>query len=87
MATDGATIYALEGASSEFYKYSIPANSWSAAADFPKTAAAGAALVYANGYIYALAGGNTVSFLRYDPSADSWSDAAVADHPRLRRHR
>ena len=40
-----------------------------------------AALVYKNGYIYAIRGDATLSFYRYDVAANTWSDPLVADLP------
>ncbi len=66
-------LFAFRGASrTDFWRYDITANSWTARAATPGTVSKGGALVTNGTYIYALRGG-TADFWRYDPAANSWS--------------
>lgn len=86
----GDYIYALCGAATDdsrrwFYRYSISGNSWQALANTPYDQGEGdtTAWVGLDNRIYATIGGEqrATYFLRYDPSANTWSDAEVADPP------
>jgi len=78
----GNYIYALLGAAyadsnrTFFYRYSIPANSWSRLADTPHPQGAGNAIVWSgfDNFIYAMLGSaeHAAAFARYNPSANSW---------------
>jgi len=89
-------IYRLGGdrggqTSSRVEVYTISTGTWAPTGtvqDYPLTIQS-AALIAANGYLYAAGGynsttGSTVKSYRYDPGANSWSDEAVADLPRPR---
>lgn len=66
-------LYALRGASrTDFWRYNIASNSWSAMTATPGTISRGGALASNGTYIYALRG-NSADFWRYDPAANSWS--------------
>lgn len=81
----GDYIYAVFGAATGdsrrwFYRYSISNNSWEALANTPVDHGEGDAITWvARPYncIYATIGGEQrpTYFMRYDPSANSWSDA------------
>ena len=78
-AGTAAYAYALRGSNSKsFWRYNVPANSWSSLANAPGNVRYGGALAYdgAN-YIYAFKGSSS-SFWRYDVSANSWSTLASA---------
>jgi len=85
MTFDGSQyIYWLRGNSNTFYRYDTQGtagNRWEVRAVAPSTMSYGADLIYKNGYIYADRGGTGLQFYRYDPSANTWSDPAVADLP------
>jgi N-acetylneuraminic acid mutarotase len=71
-------LFALRGASrTDFWRYDIAANSWTARAATPGTVSRGGALTTNGTYIYALRG-VTADFWRYDPAANSWSIMASA---------
>jgi len=89
-------IYRLGGdpggqTSSRVEVYTISTGTWAPAGtvqDYPLTIQS-AALIAANGYLYAAGGynstiGPTAKSYRYDPGANSWSDEAVADLPSAR---
>ncbi|MEO0109115.1 MAG: T9SS type A sorting domain-containing protein, partial [candidate division WOR-3 bacterium] len=79
-APDTRTIYALKGTYNEFFAYDVAANTWQTKSPLPyalggnrkKKVKDGAGLAYNGGYIYALKGGNTCEFYRYDPLLDRW---------------
>ncbi|MEO0108666.1 MAG: T9SS type A sorting domain-containing protein, partial [candidate division WOR-3 bacterium] len=78
---DGTTIYALKGSLNEFFKYDIATNTWSNLDNLPLTGTAGrkkvkdgAGLACLGGYVYALKGGNTLEFWRYDPATPGWTE-------------
>jgi len=73
-------IYWLQGGSRSFFRYDVPADSWSyGLASTPETVAGGGALCYdGSGYIYGFRGGGTSTFWRYDTVDDSWSSMANA---------
>ncbi len=56
-----------------FYRYDIAGNTWTTMADAPEITAGGGDAVYLGGYIYALAGGNTNKFWRYNTTNDTWA--------------
>jgi len=83
-------IYALYGAATDdsrrwFYRYSISGDSWQAVANTTADQGEGDAITWVSldNCIYATIGGEqrTTYFVRYDPSANSWNDTAVADPP------
>lgn len=91
LATDGINIYALRGATTtDFWYYNLideiddPQNIWSAITSTPLAVSEGAALEYAEdaglGYIYALPGGNTTTFWRFDLANGVW-DTSTASTP------
>ena len=85
MVFDGAQyIYWLRGNANTFYRYNLQgeaASRWELLTNAPSTMSYGADLVYRNGYIYAIRGGTGLTFYRYDPAANTWNDAVVADLP------
>lgn len=86
MTFDGSRyIYLIPGnGSTGLARYDTQGDSgsrWATRAVSPGTFSYGAEIRYKNGYIYALRGGNTLPFYRYDVSANTWSDPAVADLP------
>ncbi|MDD3102264.1 MAG: DUF2341 domain-containing protein, partial [Patescibacteria group bacterium] len=82
MTYDGTYIYALRGNSTtDFYRYDISGNSWSAMTSITAAVGAGGSLTYDGTYIYALRGGITTDFYRYDISGNSWS--AMTDFPSI----
>jgi hypothetical protein len=67
-------LYALRGASkTDFLRYSIASNSWSAMAATPGTISSGGALTTNGTYIYALRGGNATGLLGLGTSSEFWS--------------
>ncbi|MBL0355892.1 MAG: tandem-95 repeat protein [Chitinophagaceae bacterium] len=71
-------LYAFRGAArTDFWRYSIASNAWTAMASTPGTVSRGAALATNGTYIYALRG-NTTDFWRYDPATNGWSVMASA---------
>ncbi len=84
LASNDNKIYALKGNNTQdFYVYDIATNRWHIKSPMPfyirdsipikRKVKAGAALVYANGVIYALKGNNTKEFWKYEPNGDSWT--------------
>ena len=66
-------LYALRGASkTDFWRYNIASNTWSAMKATPGTVSRGAALTTNGTLIYALRGGTT-DFWKYDPALNTWS--------------
>src|SRR6266404_3225042 len=63
--------------------YDIATNSWSMAANYP-FANQRLMAVALGGYIYAGGGNGESATYRYDPSTNTWDDAAIADLPALR---
>ncbi len=77
-------LYWTRGNSNGFYRYDTQASAgsrWSQLSNTPASIGNGGDLSYRNGNIYALRGGNTLSFYRYDVGAGTWSDPAVSDLP------
>ena len=71
-------LYAFRGASrTDFWRYDIAANSWSAMAATPGTVSKGGALASNGTYIYALRGAST-DFWRYDPATNAWTVMSTA---------
>ena len=68
--------------------YTISANTWARAANYPTTIGLEMAVAF-NGYIYTAGGADGGSnsgkkTYRYDPNADTWDDAAITDLPLAR---
>jgi hypothetical protein len=65
--------------------YDVSSNTWSAAANYPDAAGVGWLMATALGnYVYAAGGVNTIESAktyRYDPTTNTWDDAAIADLP------
>ncbi len=87
---NGDYIYALFGAATAdsrrwFYRYSISGNSWEALENTPADQGEGDAIAWVglDNCLYATIGGEQrpTYFARYDPTTDTWDDAAVADPP------
>ncbi len=81
LAYDGDSIlYVMKGSNTtEFYGLDLRLNVWSESLDQTtligptnRRVKAGGAMAYHNGYLYALKGGNTLEFWRYDFAGDSW---------------
>ena len=69
----GYYLYAFQGSSTSFWRYSTLDNTWETLAGAPWSTGQGAALAYDGGnYIYALQGGGTNTFMRYDIAANTW---------------
>lgn len=65
--------------------YNVNTDSWSAAANYPLSVGLVSAFAR-NGFVYAAGGANssglfTAKAYRYDPTANTWSDGAIADLP------
>ena len=70
--TGGDFIYALQGGTTAFWRYSIAGNSWTTMTVAPAAVGWGGSLVYTGGdFIYALQG-NTTAFWLYSISANIW---------------
>ena len=74
----GDFIYAFQGSTTGFWRYSIAGNSWTSMAVAPSIVGMGGSLVYTGGdFIYAFQGGAT-GFWRYSIAGNSWTSMAVA---------
>jgi N-acetylneuraminic acid mutarotase len=79
---DGSdNIFCLKGSCNEFYRYSVSGQTWTTLADLPLTGSAGrkkakdgASLAYSDGSVYALKGGNTREFWKYDFASNTWTE-------------
>ncbi len=61
----------------DLYRYNVPGNSWDELSPSPRVHAAGATLTSDGAdYLYALAGGDTAIFYRYDLNTDTWQQRA-----------
>jgi Tol biopolymer transport system component len=75
------TVYALKGNYNELFAYNIATNAWTTKSPLPltgssgrrKKAKAGASLAYLDGSVYALKGGGTPEFWRYECDSDKWT--------------
>jgi hypothetical protein len=80
LARAPAYLYALRGLSTtDFWRYDITTNSWTAMTATPAPVQSGGALIYDGTYIYALRGLSTTDFWRYDIANNSWT--AMTDTP------
>ncbi len=79
--TGGDYIYAPRGnCTTDFYRYSISSNLWTAMTVAPNIICNGGSATYTGGdYIYVLRGTNTTDFYRYSISGNSW--IAMASTP------
>ncbi|MEO0068471.1 MAG: T9SS type A sorting domain-containing protein [candidate division WOR-3 bacterium] len=78
------TIYAHKAKYHEFWRYNITTQEWSesslrgmpliGSSGRKKKSKDGGSAAYYNGYIYALKGGNTCEFWRYEIGADTWTE-------------
>jgi hypothetical protein len=74
------TIYALKGSYNEFYAFDCIGNTWSTLTPLPlvgrsgkrKKAKSGASLVYYNGKVHCLKGGNTSEYWVYNVATGAW---------------
>ena len=60
-----------------FQKYNITNNSWSAMTPTPVAVRNGGAIATSGSYIYSLLGNGATNFRRYDPAANIWSTMAA----------
>ena len=80
----GSTSTTTNSATTAVEVYDIGTNSWSNAAPYP--VAISFASAFARGPFVYVAGGTSVAkAYRYDPAADLWDDAAIADLPQARQ--
>lgn len=79
---DGTDVYALRGASNDFWRYEVDTGLWSALADTPNNVREGAALAFvevgSSPYIYAFRGDNRRDFWRYSIDGATWEDLGNA---------
>lgn len=82
---DGSNvIYATQGGKTAFWAYSISTNIWTSKAAIPVTVKAGTGLVYYNGKVFLLAGGQKVNkpnFYSYNPATNTWTQLTYAPTP------
>ncbi len=79
LAPTSQLIFGLRGASrTDFWRYNIASNGWTAMASTPGTVSRGGALATDRTYIYALRGAST-DFWRYNPTTNAWT--AMASTP------
>lgn len=85
LAFDGMNrIYALKGKENEFYVFDVSTGSWTPLAGLPfvgrsgrrRAAGAGAGIVACGSTVYAVKGGNSLEFWRYDCGRNEWSQEA-----------
>jgi hypothetical protein len=83
MAVANNKLYIMRGNTSNvFYIYDTVTDAVSTGPTLPSTVAGGGAIVEGPaGYLYALKGGGTSTFWRYDIGASIWSDVLAADTP------
>lgn len=75
-------LYTARGNSTTFYSYDIATDTWSTLSAAPSTVYRGGDTIEGpNGYLYAISGENTNTFMRYAIDSDSWDDAAASDAP------
>lgn len=80
-ATPNALIWALKGSLNEMFVYDIATDVWTQKATLPfigssgkkKKAKDGAGLAYHGGFVYALKGGNSNEFWKYEADSDRWT--------------
>jgi N-acetylneuraminic acid mutarotase len=84
IAYDGlSTIYALKGKTSEFFKYDVNSDSWTALKPLPligslgkkKKTGSGSSMAFANGLVFCFKGNNTNEYWAFNPALDSWSES------------
>ncbi|GEM_PF-1565014 len=94
LTTDGNLIYLLVGKSNSFYIYDPGLNDWIAKETIPslhpqsgrrKKVRPGSSLLYFKGNIYALKGGNTQEFWKYDLVGDRWIPLELVPREPLRK--
>jgi len=82
LARAPAYLYALRGLSTtDFWRYDIANNSWTAMTATPSPVQSGGALIYDGIYIYALRGLSTTDFWRYDIANNSWTAMTATPSP------
>ena len=80
LATDGTTIWAVKGSYNEVFAYNIATDAWLQKTTLPligslgkkKKVKDGAGMAHHGSYVYALKGGNTNEFWRYQYDSDKW---------------
>ena len=73
-------ILAFQGGGANFWRYGVPANSWTSTTGAPNNVGAGGSLAYdGSRYIYAFRGNNQTDFWRYDTNNNTW--LAMANAP------
>ncbi|MDD5509453.1 MAG: hypothetical protein PHI12_01385 [Dehalococcoidales bacterium] len=87
LAWDGGNyLYAFQGGSTAFWCYDISGNSWTTMTSAPGSIGYGGALGYRseNKSVYALRGGNTTYFYRFDTTTGTWINiSAIAQKTRV----
>ena len=86
----GGKIYKFAGSTTATEIYDIATNQWTAGADYPRSVSSLHAFAHGN-FIYGAGGRLSVplpitisSTYRYDPTTNTWDDAAIADLPEVR---
>jgi hypothetical protein len=91
LAYDGdSLIYVLKGYYGDFFRYNVLTNTWTELRRMDhkiflnrdgkkKKVKDGSGLVYLDGAVYLLKGGNTNEFWKYDIGADNWEQMSPAD--------
>jgi len=76
----GNYIYAFQGGTTVFWRYSITGNNWTTMTAAPGAVNSGGSLVYpgSGDYIYAFQGGGTTAFWRYSITGNNWTTMTVA---------
>jgi len=76
-------LYVLRGINDKlFYEYNFSTDTWTALAQTPVNIYTGGGIVEGpSGYLYAIAGYSSATFLRYSIVDNTWDDAAASDAP------